>query len=86
MSWISWHPATGLRGLKSSHSIQRPFENKYGAMDAETYQKVTMATLTEIEDTPNRVVRSLIGNYLRALGTEGHYSLEREAANAAAIR
>nr|WP_015061905.1 hypothetical protein [Arthrobacter sp. J3.40]AFK89281.1 hypothetical protein [Arthrobacter sp. J3.40] len=79
-AWTIGIRATGLRGLRSSRSIQRRFDNNYGAMDAETYQKVIMASLAEIQDTPNRVVKSLIGHYLRALGTEWHYSLERETA------
>lgn len=76
-AWVIGIRATGLRGLKSSRSLQSGFGDKYGTMDADTYQKVITATLAEIQDTPNRTVRSLIGNYLRALGTEGHYSLER---------
>lgn len=84
-AWTLGVRATGLRGLRSTHAIQggstiqSTFAEKYGAMDADRYQKITMATLAEIQDAPNRVVRSLVGNYLRALGTEGHHSLDREA-------
>lgn len=76
-AWVVGIRATGLRGLKSSRSLEFGSGNRYGAMDSDTYQRVTTVTLAEVQDAPNATVRSIIGNYLRALGTEGHYSLDR---------
>lgn len=74
-SWTLGVRAKGLRGLKSSKSLE--YGRTYGAMDADTYERVTVASTAEINDHPNRVVHTLIGNYLRTLGTEGHYTLDK---------
>jgi len=71
-SWGFGIACVGIEGLESYESTKN-FSASGTAYDRDTYEKVTSASLAEIQDAPGRVVNRLVGQFLRGTGTATLY-------------
>ena len=71
-SWGFGIACVGIEGLVS-YEVTKNFGASGTEYDRDTYEKVTLAPLAEIQDAPGRVVNRLVGQFLRGTGTADLY-------------
>lgn len=70
--WSLGFAATGIAGLAAEPSYSHYSETRYD-VQKDFYKMTTVASLEEIQQTPGRITRTLVGRLMRALDREAKY-------------